>query len=128
MVKEIVTSNKAPKPLGPYSQAVKVGNFLFISGQVAVKPDTGKVVKGIKEQTKQVLENIKGILEAANYSLSDIVNVNVYLSDMNLFKEMNEVYSQYFPENQPARTTVGVKLAKDEMLIEISVIAYKETK
>ncbi len=109
MPRTTVFTEKAPKPIGPYSQAVNVGNFLFVSGQIPIDPFTGQLVKGgIKEQTERVLENIKAILEAAGYSLSNVAWVFVALKDLSKFSEFNEVYSRYFRENPPARITVEV--------------------
>ncbi len=123
-MKKIVQSESAPKPIGPYSQAVKADNFLFVSGQIAIDPKEGKVVASdIKTQTKQVLENIKAILLAANCDLSDIVQANVYLSSMMLFSEFNSVYASYFKKDYPARATVVAKLPQSA-LVEISVIAF----
>ncbi len=125
MVKEAVLTDKAPKPVGPYSQAIKVGNFLFISGQIPIDPKTGKIVEGgIREQTKRVLDNIKAILEAAGFSLDDVVKVFVFLKDLSLFTEFNEEYSKYFREKPPARSTVACEIPKGALL-EVSVIAYK---
>jgi 2-iminobutanoate/2-iminopropanoate deaminase len=125
-MKEIITTENASKPSGPYSQAVKAGNFLFISGQLALDPKLGKLVNAdIKAQTAQVLENIKAILEAAGYSMADIVQTNVYLSSLKMFKDFNAVYAQYFTEDYPARATVEATLMKD-VLVEISAVAYKE--
>ncbi len=125
-MKEIVSTENAPKPVGPYSQAVKAGNFLFISGQLAIDPQQNKLVKGdIKAQTARVLENIKATLEAANYDIDDVVQVNVYLASLKMFKDFNAVYSEYFSKNYPARATVGAELMPD-VLIEISATAYKE--
>ena len=125
-MKEVIYTEAAPKPIGPYSQAVKVGNMLFVSGQIPIDPKTGEVVKGgIKEQTRQVLENIKTVLEAASYTLNDVAMAFVFLADMNMFPEYNEVYAQYFKEKPPARVTVqAARLARD-VLIEIAVIAVR---
>ncbi len=96
-MKRTVISQNAPKPLGPYSQAVEAGNFLFVSGQLAIDPKEGKlIVKSIKLQTRQVMENIKSILEAAGYNLKDVVQSTVYLSSMSLFEEFNLEYAKYF--------------------------------
>ncbi|AEC52777.1 translation initiation inhibitor, putative [Pyrococcus sp. NA2] len=128
MSREIIYTEKAPKPIGPYSQAIKVGNFIFVAGQIPIDPKTGEIVKGgIKEQTRQVLENIKAILEAAGASLNDVVKVTVYLKNMDDFGEMNEVYSEYFGESRPARVAVEVSRLPKDVLIEIEVIAYKES-
>jgi 2-iminobutanoate/2-iminopropanoate deaminase len=125
-MKEIINTEHAPKPVGPYSQAIKVGEFLFISGQLAIDPRQGKLVTpDIKDQTERVLENIKAILKAADYSIADIVQTNVYLSSLMLFRDFNSIYSKYFDDNFPARTTVEVTLLP-EALVEISAIAHKE--
>mgnify|MGYP000383170930 CR=1 FL=1 len=127
MTKEIVYTEKAPKPIGPYSQAVKAGPFLFGSGQIPINPETGEIVKGgIREQTRRVMENIKAVLEAGGYSLEDVVSVFVFLSDLKNFKEFNEVYGEYFKEAPPARTTVQVARLPKDVLLEVSFIAYKE--
>ena len=125
MKKPIFTEN-APKPLGPYSQAVRADKFLFVSGQLAIDPKEGKIIaQDIRGQTTRVLENIKAILKATDYSLSDVVQTNVYLSSMALFSEFNSVYATYFGTDFPARATVGIELMPS-VLVEISVIAYKE--
>lgn len=125
-MKKIVQSPNAPEPIGPYSQAVQAGKFLFVSGQLAIDPHQGKFVsKDITQQTRQVMANIKAILEAANYSLKDVVSVNVYLSSMALFEDFNREYARYFESQAPARATVGIQL-KSDALVEISVIACKE--
>ncbi|KUO80837.1 MAG: deaminase [Pyrobaculum sp. JCHS_4] len=125
-MKEVIYTETAPKPLGPYSQAVKAGNMLFVSGQIPIDPKTGEVVKGgIKEQTRQVLENIKAVLEAAGYTLNDVTMAFVFLADMNMFPEYNEVYAQYFKEKPPARVTVQAARLPRDVLIEIAVIAVR---
>ncbi len=123
-MKEIIWTDKAPKPVGPYSQAVKVGNFLFISGQIPYTPDGKLAGTTIKDQTEQVLENIKAVLNAAGTDLSNVVKVTVYLKDMNDFAEMNEVYAQYFKDKPPARAAVEVAKLPKDVKIEIEVIAY----
>ena len=125
-MKEIVYTEKAPKPVGPYSQAVRAGKLLFVSGQVAIDPKEGKITgEDIEVQTDQIMENIKAILQAAQYTLDDIVISNVYLSSMAFFSDFNSAYAKYFKEVFPARVTVGIELMPDA-LVEISVIAYKE--
>ncbi len=125
MVKEIF-SKKAPKPIGPYNQAIKAGNFLFVSGQLAIDPKQGKIVsQTIALQTKQVMENIEAILCVAGYNFKDIVQTTVYLSSLSLFDEFNAEYSTYFDEIYPSRSTIGCEL-KDGALVEISAIAYKD--
>ena len=125
-MKKVVLTQKAPKPIGPYNQAVQVGNFLFVSGQLAIDPKEDKlVVEDIKLQTHQVMENIKAILESAGYCLKDIVQSTVYLSSISLFEEFNREYAKYFESDYPARATVGAEL-KSGALVEVSVIAYKD--
>jgi 2-iminobutanoate/2-iminopropanoate deaminase len=125
-MKETINTENAPKPAGPYNQAVKAGKLLYVSGQLAIDPKLGKLVNAdIKTQTTRVLENIKAILEAAGYDIVDIVQTNVYLSSMALFSEFNTVYAQYFGKDSPARATVGANLPSDA-LVEISAVAYKE--
>ena len=125
-MKKIVFSEKAPKPIGPYNQAVLAGKFLFVSGQLAINPKEGKIVtENVTLQTRQVMENIKEILDAAGYSLKNIVQSNVYLSSMDLFYEFNKEYAKYFDEEFPARATIGVEL-NGNALIEVSVVAFKD--
>lgn len=113
------------KPGVAYAKAVKANGFLFVSGNVAVNPETGKLVEGgIKEQTRQVLENLKGILEALGSSLEDVVKVNAYLVSMQDFSGMNEVYKEYFATDPPTRTTIGVQgLPGEGFLVEIDLMA-----
>jgi 2-iminobutanoate/2-iminopropanoate deaminase len=121
--KRKVLTDRAPKPAGPYSQAIVAGNTVYVAGQVAFSPRTGKVVEGgFEEQAVQVFENVKAILEGAGSSVDNVVRVNVYLTDLTNFSKMNEIYRRYFTEILPARTTVGVQLA-GEYLIEVDCIA-----
>src|SRR5512137_2136949 len=125
-MKEIVKTEAAPKPVGPYSQAIKAGNFLFVSGQLPIDPKQGKMIASdIKGQTVRVLENIKAILETTHFSLGDVVQTNVYLTTLALFKDFNDIYSKYFVDNFPARATVEAALIPGA-LVEISAIAFKE--
>ena len=120
----IIYSDKAPKPIGPYSQAIVANGFIFTAGQIAINPETGKLVEpDITVQTKQVLENLKAVLNAAGASLKDIVKVSVFLQNPKDFKPMNEVYATYFKDHKPARTTVPGVEWKPGILIEIDVIA-----
>ena len=125
-MKKIVQTENAPKPAGPYSQAIQAGRFLFVSGQVAIDPKEGKIVANdIRGQTARVMENIKAILQAAGYNFSNVIQSNVYLSSMKLFSEFNNAYTKYFNKEFPARVTVGIELMPNA-LVEISAIAYKE--
>ncbi|WGM90675.1 MAG: Rid family detoxifying hydrolase [Candidatus Bathyarchaeum tardum] len=115
----------APKPVGPYSQAIFSDNLIFVSGQIPIDPKTTKIVKGaIETQTIQVLENIKLILESVHLSMGDVIKTSVFLSDFADFRSFNAVYSRYFEQNPPARTTVQVGLMP-EVLVEIDAIAKK---
>jgi len=110
-MKKVIQAENAPAPVEPYSQALKVEKFLFVSGQVAIDPREGRIVAcGIREQTVRVMENIKVILQAAGYSFSDVVQSTVYLSSMKLFSEFNSEYAKYFDKFFPARATVGIEL------------------
>jgi 2-iminobutanoate/2-iminopropanoate deaminase len=121
----IINTENAPKPVGPYSQAVKAGGMLFVSGQAGINPETGaKVSGGIKKETDQTLKNIEAIITEAGLSLHNVVKVTVYLKDINDFSAMNEVYSQFFSEHKPARACIEANLVKD-FLVEIDAIAVK---
>ena len=125
-MKEIRT-NKAPEPVGPYSQAVQANNFVFISGQLAINPKTNQLVQGdIQEQTSQVFNNIKAILEEANLTLKNIVKVEIYLKDINDFKEVNKFYTKIFSKVYPARQVVEVSNLPLNAKIEIACIACKD--
>jgi 2-iminobutanoate/2-iminopropanoate deaminase len=125
-MKKVIQTENAPKPVGPYSQAIRVDKFLFVSGQVAIDPAEGKIVaNGIRGQTVRVMENIKAILQAAGYNFSNVVQSNVHLSSMKLFSEFNSEYAKYFDKEFPTRATVGTELVLNA-LVEISVVAYKE--
>jgi len=124
--KKVIFTDNAPKPIGPYSQGIMIDSLIFVSGQIPIDPKTNQVVKGdIKDQTRQVLENIKNILEAAGSSLDKVVKVTVFLKDLSLFNEFNQVYGEYFKGNPPARTTVEVSNLPKGVLIEIEAIALK---
>lgn len=124
MSKVIIQSNKVPTPIGPYSQAVIANGFLFASGQVAFNPATGELVlTDILSETRQVMENIKAVLEEAKISFEHVVKTTIFLSDMQLFAQVNEVYGSYFTANFPARETVAVKTLPRNVNVEISVTA-----
>lgn len=124
-MKEIITTSNAPAPIGPYSQAVKVGSMLYTSGQIPVNPATGKKVEGgIKEQTAQVLENLKAVLAEAGTALEHVVKTTVFLQDMGDFAEFNSVYAAYFDEDTaPARSTVQAAALPLGVLVEIELVA-----
>lgn len=125
-MKRIISTEKAPKAMGPYSQAVEANGILYVAGQVPLDPKTMTVVEGgIQEQTRRVMENIGAILHAAGYDFSNVVKATCLLSDINNFKPMNEIYGQYFPENPPARAAFAVKDLPLGVLVEIEVIAAK---
>lgn len=125
-MKRIISTEKAPAAIGPYSQAVEVNGTLYISGQVPLVPETMQVVEGgIKEQTQQVLQNIEAILIEAGYSFRDVVKSTCLLSDMGNFKAMNEVYGLYYPGNAPARAAFAVKELPLGVMVEIETIAAK---
>ena len=125
-MKQIIFTEKAPRAIGPYSQAVEVNGTLYISGQVPIDPGTGKIVEGgIQEQTEQVMKNIGAILEAAGYSFEDVVKSTCLLSTMDHFAAMNEVYGRYYPENSPARAAYGVVRLPLGALVEIETIAAR---
>lgn len=125
-LKKLIRTTGAPQPIGPYSQAVEAGNFLFISGQGAIDPQTSKMVTGdIEAQTRRTLENVKSIVEAAGFAMKDVVKVSVFLRKTADFQKMNAVYKEYFAESPPARTTVEAVLPVADMLIEIDVIASR---
>lgn len=125
-MKKIISTQKAPAAIGPYSQAVEAGNTLYISGQIPIDPATGKIVEGgITEQTEQVFRNISAILDASGYSFSNVVKSSCFLASMADFRAMNEVYAKYYFENQPARSAFAVKELPLGAMIEIETIAVK---
>lgn len=125
--KKIILTDKAPAPVGPYSQAVQAGQFLYVAGQVPVNPETKEIIKGdVQRATKQVMENIKAILEEAGYSMNDVVRCRVYLKDLEDFGKMNEIYGSYFTEKPPARIAFEASRLPLDVDIEISATAWKE--
>ena len=123
-MKDIVLTDRGPKPIGPYSQAVRCNGLLFASGQVAIDPKTNEFVSGdIRQQTERVLENIKGIVEAAGSNMHRVIKTTVFLKDMNEFAAMNEVYGTFFASAPPARSTVQVVRLPKDALVEIEIIA-----
>ena len=122
--KRVIQTEMAPKAIGPYSQAVQAGNFLFLSGQIPLDPKTGELVKGdIRQQTKQVLENMKGVLESQKLGMENVVKVTLFLKDIGNFNQVNEVYATYLQSSLPARSTVEVAKLPRDAEIEIEAIA-----
>lgn len=129
MNKKAIQTEKAPKPIGPYSQAIQAGNFLFLSGQIPIDPTTEELVKGdIQEQTQRVLENIKGIMESQGLGMDDIVKVTIFLKDLRKFSQVNELYGTYFSKTPPARSTLQVSDLPRGAEIEIDAIAWIKKK
>lgn len=125
-MKKIINTSKAPSPIGPYSQAVLVGNTLYTSGQIAINPATNELVTStIKEETKMVMENLKAVLEAADMNFSHVVKCSIFISNMNDFAQINEVYGSYFTSDFPARETVQVTCLPKNLNVEISAVAIK---
>lgn len=121
-----ISTTKAPGAIGPYSQAIEVGDFIYTSGQIPIDPTTGAFAEGgIKEQTRQSLQNIKAILEEAGSAMEKVIKTTVFLSDMNYFADMNSIYAEFFSEPYPARSAVAVKTLPKNALIEIEVVATK---
>ena len=125
MRKKIINTSKSPEPIGPYNQAILKGNILFISGQIALDAETMKLNnKSINDETHQVMQNLKNILEEANMNFNDVVKSSIFLSDMSLFKEVNKIYGSYLtPGDEPARETIAVKTLPMNVNVEISMIA-----
>ncbi len=124
MAKKIINTAEAPAPIGPYNQATVAGNLLFISGQIALVPATGELNNAsVGAETRQVMENLKAILTAASANFSHVVKTTIFLSDMSLFAEVNEIYGSYFTSDYPARETVAVKGLPKNVNVEISMIA-----
>ncbi|MCS6974838.1 MAG: RidA family protein [Cyclobacteriaceae bacterium] len=124
MAKQVIYSANAPEPIGPYSQAIRSGNMVFISGQIAIrKPEGILITSSIEEETEQVMQNLKSILQAAGLDFSHVVKSTIFLKDMNYFPVVNEVYGKYFPNHPPARETVEVSRLPKDVNVEISCIA-----
>lgn len=125
MSKKIILTQNAPQPIGPYSQAVRVGNFLFCSGQIALDPASGQVIsEDVMEQTKKVMENLNAVLNAGGSKWDSVVKTTIFLKSMNDFPKVNEIYGSYFKQNPPARSTVEVSRLPKDVLVEIELIAY----
>ncbi|MDO5771880.1 MAG: Rid family detoxifying hydrolase [Bacteroidales bacterium] len=122
-MKETIKAKNAPAAIGPYSHAVVAGNLMFLSGQIAINPETGEMPAGVQAQTAQAIANIKAILAEKGATLDNVVKTTVYLAEMSLFGEMNEIYAQHFSEPFPARSAIAVKELPKRALVEIEVIA-----
>lgn len=126
MKRKIIKTAEAPQAIGPYSQAVEVGGFLFVSGQIPIDPETGNLVQAdIKTQTERVMENAKAILSAAGYEMQNVVKSTIYLKSMSEFAAVNEVYGRYFPSDPPARATVEVSRLPKDVSVEMDFTAWK---
>jgi len=127
LMKKIINTSKAPSPIGPYNQAILVNDVLYVSGQIAINPETNELVLGsIEEESHQVMKNLQAVLSEADYSVENIVKTTIFLSDMSLFPKVNEVYGSYFTNDFPARETVAVAGLPKGVNVEISAIAYKD--
>lgn len=126
MSKKIINTDKAPAAIGPYSQAVEVGGFVFASGQIPIDPASGNIPEGIEAQAKQALTNVKNLVEAAGLTMEDVVKTSVFIKDMNDFAKVNEIYSSFFTGNYPARSCVEVARLPKDVLIEVEVIAARQ--
>ena len=125
-MKKVISTQKAPKAIGPYSQAILSGNTLYCSGQIAINPETGELIlSSISEETHQVMRNISEILKAAEMDFSNVVKCSIFMKDMRQYSKINDVYSSYFSENPPAREAIEVSVLPKNVNVEISVIAVK---
>ena len=123
-MKQVINTKHAPAPIGPYNQAIRTGNMVFISGQIALNPETGKLETGnVNDETKRVMENLKAILSEAGLTFDHVIKTSIFLSDMGLFAQVNEIYGSYFTSDFPARETVAVAGLPKGVNVEISVIA-----
>ncbi len=123
-MKEVIATSQGPQAIGPYSQAIRANGFLFVSGQISLRPDTKELIEGdVRQQTERVILNLKGIVEAAGSSMEKVVKTTVYLKDMNDFAAMNEVYGRFFSVNPPARATVEVARLPRDVRVEIELVA-----
>lgn len=125
MSKKVIVTDKAPAAIGPYSQAIEAGGFVFASGQIPIDPATGNIPDGIEAQAEQALTNVRNLLEAAGLSMDNVVKTSVFISDMNDFAKVNEIYATFFTSDQPARSCVEVARLPKDVLIEVEVIAAR---
>ena len=125
MSKKIISTDKAPAAIGPYSQAVEAGGFIYASGQIPIDPATGNIPEGIEAQAKQALTNVKNLIEAAGITLDDVVKTSVFIKDMGDFAKVNEIYATFFTKDYPARSCVEVARLPKDVLIEVEVVAAR---
>ncbi|MCR5831206.1 MAG: RidA family protein [Lachnospiraceae bacterium] len=125
MSKKIISTDKAPAAIGPYSQAVEAGGFIYASGQIPIDPATGNIPEGIEAQAKQALTNVKNLIEAAGLTLDDVVKTSVFIKDMGDFAKVNEIYATFFTKDYPARSCVEVARLPKDVLIEVEVVAAR---
>jgi 2-iminobutanoate/2-iminopropanoate deaminase len=126
-MKKVINTTQAPAPIGPYNQAILVNDVLYVSGQIAINPETNELVLGsVEEESHQVMKNVLAVLSEAGYTFNNVVKTTIFLSDMSLFPKVNEVYGSYFTRDFPARETVAVAGLPKGVNVEISVIAYKD--
>ncbi len=123
--KTIILTSDAPRPIGPYSQGVEFGGMLFVSGQIGIDPGSGELSSSVENQTKQVMENLKGILNQANMSFEDVIQTRIYLKDIKDFQKVNEIYAGYFVENYPARSTLQAAALPMDAKVEMEMIAIR---
>jgi 2-iminobutanoate/2-iminopropanoate deaminase len=123
---DVIYTERAPKPIGPYSQAIRAGPFLFVSGQLGIDPASGELIKDVEGQIRQALRNVSVILEEAGYEWHDVVKVTIYLNDMRLFPLVNKIYDELFDISYPARAIVSTRELPKKAVIEVDVVAYKE--
>lgn len=124
--RQVVQSPHAPQAIGPYSQAIQAGDFLFCSGQIALDPTTGQIIsEGVEGQTRRVMDNVRAVLEAAGLGLENVVKTTIFLKSMNDFPVVNAAYSSYFPAEPPARSTIEVARLPRDVLVEIEVVAFR---
>lgn len=125
-MKNIIYTENAPKPIGPYSQAVEVANLVFLSGQIGIEPKTGNIVPGgVAAEARQVMNNIRAVLEEANLTFENVIKVTIFLTNLTVFNEVNQIYGEYFTEDFPARSTIEVQALPKGAKIEIEVVAQK---
>lgn len=125
MAIKTINTKKAPLPIGPYSQAVVFNDLIFCSGQIGIEPETGELKKTLEEQTVQIMENLKQILEEAGSNFENVLKTTIYLTDINYFSKVNEIYSSYFKKTKPARSTTAVSNLPKGALVEVDLIAFK---